>query len=80
MSRDQSWEKDGERLNGTAIPFGRALGTPGTGLGRYRAIAEAVRLPNSGTDEERAALEASVMDDFAGLRMAANAEALTGHE
>ncbi len=71
-----SWEKDTELMIGTSIPFGRALGTPRTGLERYKAIADAVRQPNRGTSAERAALEADVMADFAQLRAEANREAL----
>lgn len=71
-----TWEKDNELMIGTTIPFGRALGTPRTGLDRYKAIADAVRQPNRGTPTERAALETEVMSDFAGLRAHVNREVL----
>jgi uncharacterized phage-associated protein len=71
-----TWEKDNELMLGTSIPFGRALGTPRTGLERFKAIADAVRQPNRGTPAERAALETEVMADLAGLRAHANREVL----
>jgi len=71
-----TWEKDNELVLGTAIPFERALGTPRTGLERFKAIADAVRQPNRGTPEERASLETEVMADFAGLRTQVNREVL----
>jgi uncharacterized phage-associated protein len=71
-----AWERDNELMLGTSIPFGRALGTPRTGLERFKAIADAVRQPNRGTPAERAALETEVMADLAGLRAHVNREAL----
>lgn len=71
-----TWERDNELMLGTSIPFGRALGTPRTGLERFKAIADAVRQPNRGTPAERAALETEVMTDLAGLRAHVNREVL----
>lgn len=62
------WEADNEQVWGTAIPFGRALGTPSSGLRPFRAIADAVRLPNRGTPQERAEVERETMAALAPLR------------
>jgi hypothetical protein len=70
------WEADNEMLRGASIPFARALGTPGTGLDRFRAIAEAVRLSDHATAQERAEMEQEAMEGLAQLRGRVNQEVL----
>jgi hypothetical protein len=72
----RKWEADGERLDGTAIPFAKAVGQPGEGLGRYRRLADAVRERSLGTPEERQQLESVTLADTESLRRAATTTAM----
>lgn len=71
-----TWEKDSERLDGVAIPFAKAYGSPARTLDRYRRLADAVRQPSRGTVEERQSLEGEMLAETEPLRRAATAEAL----
>jgi uncharacterized phage-associated protein len=74
------WETDGERLDGTAIPFGKALGQPSEGLARYRRLADAMRERNLGTPEARRQIESLTLADTSSLRGHATAAALEGDD
>jgi hypothetical protein len=74
------WEADGERLDGTAIPFSKALGQPGEGLGRYRRLADAVRERSLGTPEGRQEMEALTLANTETLRQAATEAAMEAQD
>jgi uncharacterized phage-associated protein len=74
------WEADGERLDGTAIPFAKALGQPGEGLGRYRRLADAVRERSLGTPEGRQELESLTLAKTQALRQAATEAAIEAQD
>jgi uncharacterized phage-associated protein len=74
------WEADGERLDGTAIPFAKAVGQPGEGLGRYRRLADAVRERSLGTPEGRQEIESLTLANTATLRHAATEAAMEAED
>ena len=72
----QQWEEGAERLDGTAVPFLKALGLPDSGLDRYRRIAAAVRAEPEGTPGERRAAEGEMLEWTSRLRREATHAAI----
>ena len=70
----RKWEADSERLDGTPIPFGRALGAPREGLTRYRRVADAVRERNVAPPAIRAQQEARILNETGKMRRAVMSE------